>query len=1012
MAKKSRMQKPINELTAYGIEGHCLRWFADPISPELLDYLDLLSSRDGAEILPDGVAENQGRPLLYFVNESRLLHSSTESETRLGDLRRSLACRGERAYLARIRPGELLVVPISLAGKEPPWKQYRAGNPEAKTFFSRLVLGQYDGKGDRTHAGHVFDEMFRLLKHAAERLAEKLDRDDVLSMVGRALFFRFLRERRVITEHDRKIIAPRATDLRSCFDDAENTAATSAWLDRTFNGDFLPLTGNGNLTFFKGLASKTQHGVFNHLSAIVRGDEPAGAEDYQRKLDWGDFDFAHVPVGLLSQVYEAFCWKWDPQHSKKTSVHYTPRNIAATLVEEAFDGLPYDQNFRVLDPACGAGIFLVLAFRRLYRERWKSDGERPDTKTIRQILERQLAGFDISDSALKLAALSLYLTAIELDPNPIPPEKLRFKALRDSVLFNFRREGIDPPDRPAIGSLGSHVGDRFDGQFDLVLSNPPWTSLDEKEKALAEELNNVSKEILQRRNKISRSESYENPDSVPDLPFVWKSTEWCKPGGRIAMALHARLLLKQEEIPTRARETLLQSIDVTGIINGSNLADTNVWLGMNQPFLLLFARNHEPKPGHVLHFIALHHDRELNRRGEVHVDSKSSQPVELATTMEEPWIWKALAVGTNLDTEIIRRVKAKSQLSLEGYWQSTRGLISCNGYQIRPQQKQNDASHLHGLRDLNDSGLFRFLVDPKVLDFFARATLAWPREREIYSAPLVLVKVSPGPNRANGRAVLALSDVAYTESFYGYSAGSKIDGNLAVRFLQLFVHSDVWTHYALLTSPEFGAERRKLQKADLDRCPYIPTEDLTDKQRKTILKLSERLIKEDATVFHEIDLFFGELYGLGKDDLEVIRDTLAVELPFEEARKKACSVPDKNEQGIFSRRLESLLRPFFKTLGKEPQVSVWRSGDAREALLAPFGVVLLGETGRAVAKPDELYYKSILPFANETGATRIVQQIDGGLLIGILNQYRYWTPSRARLLAADILREHMQVFEE
>ena len=41
---------------------------------------------------------------------------------------------------------------------------------------------------------------------------------------------------------------------------------------------------------------------------------------------------------------------------------------------------------------------------------------------------------------LKLTALSLYLTAIELDPKPIPPEKLRFNALNNLVLFNHRRE--------------------------------------------------------------------------------------------------------------------------------------------------------------------------------------------------------------------------------------------------------------------------------------------------------------------------------------------------------------------------------------------------------------------------------------------------------------------------------------------------------------------------------------------------------------------------------------------
>ena len=195
--------------------------------------------------------------------------------------------------------------------------------------------------------------------------------------------------------------------------------------------------------------------MFIDLNAILKGEEPSGDSGWQLALpfgsverNWGTYDFAHVPVGLLSQVYESFAWKWEHQTAQETSVHYTPRNIAATLVDEAFTKLPKAHEARVLDPACGASVFLVLAFRRLYQERWKETNQRPDTKAIREILNRQLTGFDISDSAIKLAALSLYLTAIELDPKPVPPEKLRFNKLRNRVLFNFRREGVDPTRGP------------------------------------------------------------------------------------------------------------------------------------------------------------------------------------------------------------------------------------------------------------------------------------------------------------------------------------------------------------------------------------------------------------------------------------------------------------------------------------------------------------------------------------------------------------------------------------
>jgi type I restriction-modification system DNA methylase subunit len=82
-------------------------------------------------------------------------------------------------------------------------------------------------------------------------------------------------------------------------------------------------------------------------------------------------------------------------------------------VDDAFEGVTEKKDARILDPSCGAGIFLVLAFRKLVAARWKHDGKRPNTKAIQSILYNQLCGFDVSESALRLAALSLYITAIQ-----------------------------------------------------------------------------------------------------------------------------------------------------------------------------------------------------------------------------------------------------------------------------------------------------------------------------------------------------------------------------------------------------------------------------------------------------------------------------------------------------------------------------------------------------------------------------------------------------------------------
>ena len=856
--------------------------------------------------------------------------------------------------------------------------------------------------------------MFRLVSSVADRLASlTLRRSDVLSLMGAALFFRFLLDRHVVQDKDRRRIIPSASKITDAFADAQNASATSAWLDNTFNGDLLPLSDVGSKSFFEEIGRRTGGRVFLHMCAIIRGDEPSGDENYQIPLGlhFGYFDFAHIPVGLLSQVYERFAWKWEHQNAKDTSVHYTPRSIAATLVDEAFSKLPNAAQARVLDPACGASVFLVLAFRRLYQERWKATRKRPDTKAIRDILENQLRGFDISDSAIKLAALSLYLTAIELDPKPAPPEKLKFQHLRDSVIFNFRRVDSDPDEGPVAGSLGAHVGHRFDGCFDLVLSNPPWTTLTKKDAALAQELNLTSKRIIGHRGGQEFADNYENPDFGPDLPFVWKATEWCKPGGRIAMALPARILLKQEPSPRHARETLFKLIEITAIINGMNLSDTPVWPQMGQPFMLLFARNQIPRDGHSFRLITPVFDDRLNQKGEMRIDFKSVQAVSVETIVEQPWILKTLGVGTPLDAEVINKMKSAKGRPLQLYWEQDLGLVSRNGYQPKENQIQRDASFMFGLPDLNSTHLFRFVVDAENLQPFKRPTLCRPRDRDTYRGPLTLMLLSPKSRREDGWALLSLNDIAYNQSFHGYSAAGHADAKSLARYLHLFVHSYVWMHYALLTSPKFGAERREIYKADLDECPVLPFGDLSAAQRERVLELSSRLEENEDSVFKDIDLFFGNLFGLTSEDLEVVKDTVDVAMPYSNSRVRACVAPQSQEYERFRKRIESILRPFFVVTGDEVKVELYKPLDTFLQSNSPFGVLVVSIQGAKPIAPEDCFRELILQLANETGTTQIIQRVQGGLVLALLNQYRYWTPSRARLLAAEIVREHLDVFE-
>ncbi|HXM40921.1 MAG TPA: N-6 DNA methylase [Bryobacteraceae bacterium] len=920
------------------------------------------------------------------------------------------------------------------------FKTFLISDPGAGTFFQGLATGTLDVPGRPKQADYVFDSIHKLLKAASEDLVGKVGKTgpmrglDVLSTTGRALFFRFLIDRGIVLPGELAQISPGAGELRDAFSSVENAAATSCWLDETFNGDLLPLvdgltaeTGAAERLplyrrFYREAGHATEMRLFSHLQAILRGWEHVGGGAFQMtfEVDWDDFNFAHIPIGVLSQVYETFSHQWDEAHAEETSVYYTPRNIARLLVEEAFAGVKNREDAVVLDPACGAGVFLVLAFRRLVREYWAKNGKRPDTRAIQRILYKQLRGFDVSESALRLAALSLYISAIEVNATQRPPKALKFpRPLRGEVLFAFGRREDDLKRGFALGSLGPDVPKSLNGSFDIVVTNPPWTRLRPKsddEKLKAEEKKrlaaiNAEFTALTRRALIARgcsdlARDYTNPDYDPDLPFLWRATEWARVGGLIAMALPGRIILKQSPRGKAARDTIMRGLSVTGILNGSDLEKTPVWPKMDLPFMLLFARNSVPKPDHHFHFVTPIRENRLSSRGIFRLDYKSAETVAVRAVIEKPWLLKALAVGTVLDVEVVERLSCGA---LREFWKKS-GLYSGKGYDLFPGTEPTD--HLRDLHDFEvPSGEFALRLD--ALSFWRekhnQKTISFPRNKRLYEPPLLIVPETPRESRLDPKAFVSWREaIAFSRSNYGYSAAASPFGRELVSMLYLAVHSLLYQYFCLMRSSRQGASFRTILKEDLDEFPFPDPSEVNVADKIRIVALAEALEKEQTKPWDEIDDFIFRIYGLDEHDARVVRDTVAFCGPYQSVRQLAEEPVPPGEFGVFCQYLEDMLQPLFGIAGQRVVVSIEQQG-AREWLPAWqfFSVTLagdqLGDTQRLMAL--------LMLDAGKTGASRITVRVpDGGLLVAILNARRFWTRSRARLCSLYIEQHHMDAF--
>ena len=974
----------------------------DDECPELLTYATLLTARRDRNAtlgMVEAVYEWQGAPLVFLVDAD-----SVEDDAQLQLIRRLLAMRGDAPYLGVVGPGSLRIYRIALDRKS--LRQAQVGSEgwgDNRSTFARL--GNVRPQAAITSRGWISNVVLNLLSGSTTRLIDefKVSHEDAISLVGRALFTRFLADRSLLPEG-----MSEPETAAGLFDTRQIAEKTSDWLDDTFNGDLLPLSA----------------GIFDALPAEVcgvLGDVLRRAPDGQLFLGWeekwGNLDFAHIPVGVLSQAYELHLREHAPDKQKREGGYFTPRPIADLMVRASFRALERrgtGESVRVLDPAVGGGMFLLTAFRELVAERWRADGRRPDTRVLRRILYEQMVGFDINEAALRFAALGLYLLSIELDPNPRPVDKLRFERLRGTVLHQVK--GEDEEEGTALGSLGSRVGEEHKGRYDLVIGNPPWSS-----GTKLPEWSRVCDTVA----RIAADREIGNPEpplpnEVLDLPFVWRAMEWAKPDGQIAFALHARLLFQQGDGMPTARQALFEALDVTSVVNGVELRQTKVWPQISAPFCILFATNRTPGVEAGFRFISPRIEDSLNSAGSMRIDALNAGVVPSRQLVDTPEILKILFRGSKADLGILERIRAQGHPTLAAFWREKFGLSgrgqlrgSGNGYQKLRRSSQAgrkgdglrgvDASHLLGRLEITHTSFGKILVDHETLNPFLLGRVHRSRSPDLFAGPLVVVHKSPPA--ATGRIGVVVSDegAIFNQSFYGYSPGTHPDAALLVRYLALVLGSKFVVWFALVTSGEFGFEREAIEKATLDRIPLPAFDKLEASRRREIARLVDGLQSGEVT-WDEVDEWVNDLYRLGKRDLQVIRDTLEFNLPFAENRRNAQAPSSSAERERFCEVLRDELLPWCDRFGSTLAVdeipplamSPWQALAVRTARREPTLTVPAGDLAGLLGTADEAAASEIL-----------VDNGSDGLLIARLAQRRYWSETQARLLARRIAWSHV-----
>jgi hypothetical protein len=431
-----------------------------------------------------------------------------------------------------------------------------------------------------------------------------------------------------------------------------DTYALFRHLNEHFNGDLFPgkdPTPDEQEAEWQAEMAAVKPGHLELLSEFVGGklEMPTG-----QGLLWPEYLFDIIPLELISCIYEEFV---DDPTGTQRGVHYTPPHIVDFILDGELPWSGDTWDLRIIDPACGSGIFLVKAFQRLIH-RWRNanGNEEPRAELLRRLLEKNIFGVDIHEEAVRVASFSLYLAMCdEIEPRhywqQVRFPRLRGKNLVHSDFFNEDR-------------VGFRTKEDAEG-FDLVVGNAPWG------KATATE----AARIWARDHDWGRGLPNDNVGPL----FLAKAACLTRPEGAVSLLQPASALLFNRSSTTLAfRKKLFERLKVTEVVNLSVLR-FGIFARSISPCCAVTLRP-IPPDDEPLRYITPKGTQSSDESFGVIIETQDVQMVYPDEAANEPWVWTALAWGSRRDLSFLKglgRERNLRNLKKDGIVKAREGFI-------------------------------------------------------------------------------------------------------------------------------------------------------------------------------------------------------------------------------------------------------------------------------------------------------------------------------------------------
>ena len=729
----------------------------------------------------------------------------------------------------------------------------------------------HTGRGSRINARQRVDQsLLRDLQKTESLLRENgLSASQAHALLCQTVFIKYLEDRRILLpEHFAR--HGNASDFKELLNDLTGTTSLFQWLEDEFDGDLFAQPGK--------VLDRVESLHLNIIWRFLSGHSMRGYPDTQGRF-W-PYSFEIIPIELISSIYEMFAHSGNPATARARSVHYTRLGLVSAVLSLAMSEVP--STARILDPACGSGVFLVEAFRRIAWSRARQVGRRLSSIELREILTSQIFGMDIDRDAVYVTAFSLSLALLEIEQDT--GLTAQFK------LPNLIHGGSNP------GSQTLYVQDFFnlehefnntppfsDAAFDLIVSNPPWTALRERDAP-----RDPDDPVHGRQWGLEYAIKNRVPRRKPDQAFMLRAREFASATTKIATVAASRMFHQTSPTGKKWRNQFLKENTLHTVVDMSDLVTEKLLFGGTRSprfsgSVVIFSR-HAPSTDSFFQLIAPKWYPGVRNRDELIITSADRRELSQELTSRENFRWKAASRGLPRDTRLLDRLgnflplgDVLDEVGIHSGDGRGRGLSLGS----RPQRP---AHHFQGIPFLSgQQEKSRFSIDVRMLPEFSEPKVANRSNTLIFELPALAVSRALVDHRP-GVCIIephgGLTKLVVDQSYYGISfSGGQ---HRLARRVNAILNSEVALYWTFMTGADIGVGVRNLiEGTDWFGMP-MPRDVLSpDTPAWTEALRIEQMLSQthgqNVDTLHteqELNEAVSGLYGLSRQDVIQIRDTV------------------------------------------------------------------------------------------------------------------------------------------